>query len=654
MRLRNLVGYLFFLSFLLMISPGAKAQHIANYLQLGKTELSENHYLKAVDYLNKAIQINSASYEGYFLRGIAKYSLGDYTGAERDFTDAIARDPYYAESYHYRAVVRSQQYNFGGALEDFNLAIERDPKNAVIYLNRGRTYLFLKQFNNTIKDCDKAIELKYKTAGVYILRGMAESGLEKYDDALSDFDRAVKYDPKDSYPYIQKGVTLMAMKKADSAIVEFNTALEIDSVDSYAIFNRALAKMETSDTTGAMNDLNKVIQLSPYNSMAYYNRAILQIKKGDMKAAISDLDRVIALNPDNIAVYLFRGQLKQSVGDLQGALKDFDNAINIYPDFADAYFERSRVKKQLLDFKGSEEDYKMAYSINKFDFENSDSLKIEEVMYLKRLMAFSGEFSDKNTNDSKIENENVDIDLKSLFGVVLFSNSITGTRMYDTYGKKGYHTTVVTLKENNEDNTDDAVISRQIKLFTDKIESEPYNPVNYYNRGLMLACSRDFEKAISDFDKAIMFDPDYTMAYFCRANTRYKLIELIKSYYDYKHPFNPVGNKAQTVKRDTTYIKQAYNKVISDYNKVERLDPGFYFTYYNKGYVKSLEGDYWGAVSDFSKAIKYDEKFAEAYYNRGLMLLFLKMNNRACSDLSTAGELGVTEAYRVIKRYCSK
>jgi tetratricopeptide (TPR) repeat protein len=226
--------------------------------------------------------------------------------------------------------------------------------------------------------------------------------------------------------------------------------------------------------------------------------------------------------------------------------------------------------------------------------------------------------------------------------------------MYDTYEKKGYHATVITLKEVDDAEHDAEVTTKQITLLTEEINKNPYDPVNYYNRGLMLACSQDFEKAVNDFDKAIMFDPDYTMAYFCRANTRYKLIELIKSYYDYKHPFNPVGNKKPTIKRDTTYIKQEYKKVINDFNRVEILDPGFYFTYYNKGYVKSMEGDYWGAVSDFSKAIKYDEKFAEAYYNRGLILLFLKMNNRACNDLSAAGELGATDAYRVIKRYCSK
>jgi hypothetical protein len=43
---------------------------------------------------------------------------------------------------------------------------------------------------------------------------------------------------------------------------------------------------------------------------------------------------------------------------------------------------------------------------------------------------------------------------------------------------------------------------------------------------------------------------------------------------------------------------------------------------------------------------------AEAYYNRGLILIFTKRTQEACPDLSKAGELGISTAYNVIKRYC--
>ena len=53
-------------------------------------------------------------------------------------------------------------------------------------------------------------------------------------------------------------------------------------------------------------------------------------------------------------------------------------------------------------------------------------------------------------------------------------------------------------------------------------------------------------------------------------------------------------------------------------------------------------------------AVSCDPSFAEAYYNKGLLLILMHENETACVNLSKAGELGILDAYPVIKRYCDK
>ena len=60
------------------------------------------------------------------------------------------------------------------------------------------------------------------------------------------------------------------------------------------------------------------------------------------------------------------------------------------------------------------------------------------------------------------------------------------------------------------------------------------------------------------------------------------------------------------------------------------------------------------AIDEYTKALNIEPHLAEAYYNRALILLYLKQNEKACKDLSKAGEMGVNDAYNVIKRYCTK
>ena len=67
----------------------------------------------------------------------------------------------------------------------------------------------------------------------------------------------------------------------------------------------------------------------------------------------------------------------------------------------------------------------------------------------------------------------------------------------------------------------------------------------------------------------------------------------------------------------------------------------------------ALSGSLPEAFEDYTKAISLNPAFAEAYYNRGIIQLFMKDTRKGCLDLSKAGELGITEAYEVLKRYAS-
>ena len=57
------------------------------------------------------------------------------------------------------------------------------------------------------------------------------------------------------------------------------------------------------------------------------------------------------------------------------------------------------------------------------------------------------------------------------------------------------------------------------------------------------------------------------------------------------------------------------------------------------------------AIDDYTNAINLEPHLAEAYYNRALTLLYLNDKELAMRDLSKAGELGINEAYVVIKRF---
>jgi tetratricopeptide (TPR) repeat protein len=96
-----------------------------------------------------------------------------------------------------------------------------------------------------------------------------------------------------------------------------------------------------------------------------------------------------------------------------------------------------------------------------------------------------------------------------------------------------------------------------------------------------------------------------------------------------------------------------YDMILEDYDQTLKLKPGFFFGFYNKAFINLRLNKYELALADLTMAIDLEPEFAEAYFNRGLTKIFLDDIEGGALDLSRAGELGLIEAYSVIKRYCN-
>jgi tetratricopeptide (TPR) repeat protein len=127
--------------------------------------------------------------------------------------------------------------------------------------------------------------------------------------------------------------------------------------------------------------------------------------------------------------------------------------------------------------------------------------------------------------------------------------------------------------------------------------------------------------------------------------------ELVLANQNYNDPVSINTKKSSEKRNITSPIKPDYHqalKTLTDAANTNKTNP---FIWYNLGNVHLQMQEFHKAIDDYSLAIKYEKNLAEAYYNRGLTLLFLGEKELANSDLSKAGELGIKEAYAVIKRF---
>ena len=89
---------------------------------------------------------------------------------------------------------------------------------------------------------------------------------------------------------------------------------------------------------------------------------------------------------------------------------------------------------------------------------------------------------------------------------------------------------------------------------------------------------------------------------------------------------------------------------IDDLNEALRRSPKNALLYYHRGNFHARQREYQKAIDDFTRAIRLDNRLAEAYYNRGVARMKAGKESEAAQDLSTAGELGIYDAYSLLKK----
>ena len=153
-------------------------------------------------------------------------------------------------------------------------------------------------------------------------------------------------------------------------------------------------------------------------------------------------------------------------------------------------------------------------------------------------------------------------------------------------------------------------------------------------RAIAYCSIQNFDNAIDDLGIYLQIDSTSSLAHWQRAVCQAKINEF---------------NASQGTNTDL----QSAN-VLGDLSDAIQLAPKNAYLYYNRGNLYALRNDYQRAIDDYTRAVALEQNFAEAYYNRGLARILSKKVSEGIDDLSKAGELGLYQAYSVIKKYTDK
>lgn len=640
------------------------------FFMRGRHALSEGKYAKAIENFNVLSQLDTTDYWTFFFRGIAKYNLGDLRGAKRDFDRSVRINPVFTNGYHYLGITQSRFGNYEAALVELQKAIDLRPGYDGLYFSRGVTYFLSQQFDKAVADFDRYIRKEPKDPSAYLNRGASWLFLGDTLKAVNDYNKAIRLDRFDPEGYVRRGRLYATQKNYDLAISDMDKAIELDTTNTFAYFNRAIMYYEQEKYREAMSDLNKVLEDEPGNALTLYNRGLISAQLGAYEDALNDLDRVLGINPENVLAYFNRASVFIELGQYKNALEDYDKAIELYPDFAKAYMNRSYVKNMLGQHKAAKKDYDIAQKkVQEYRAKNiTDATSFADTTKkYSSLLSLDAEFAKKDFNDELLQHRDIDIRLRPLYRLVL-----TGAKDNTSYAlDRGYENPLIAkfesslpvgVKIRNAEKTLSAEEIEEVEKAAWTTSAQP-SSTDVFLRALYDNAGKQFNSAQGYYTQAIESSDDqnglekmYKAFYLMnRGVLRAEVIEFISSIESNVQvlSMDDSGNTRARVK-DQVVRQYDYTDAIKDMNDAKEIVPDLPYVYYNLANLYCLSSEHIASIDNYTKAINLWPYMGDAYFNRGLVLIYLKDKEKGCIDLSRAGELGVEDAYGVIKKYCEE
>ena len=328
---------------------------------------------------------------------------------------------------------------------------------------------------------------------------------------------------------------------------------------------------------------------------------------------------------------------------------------------------RAYVKNLLGDLKASKKDYDTArQKVNEYRAKTASDAEsfADTTKKYSSLLSLDAEFAKKDFNDELLQNRDIDVKLRPLYKFV-----ITGYKDVTKYAlSHGYENPLVARLEGLMPvgvsvSNDPGTVDRKYLDMAAASAWAGTSAEDMFLRALYENYGKHFNSALDYYTRAIEEGEAeegvgslYTAFYHMnRGALRAEMIEFLSSIENNVQVLTMDDSGAARARvRDQVVRHYDYGEAIDDMKKTAAIVPDLPYVYFNLGNLYCLSSEHISSIENFTRAIELYPYMGDAYFNRGLVLIYLRDKEKGCIDLSRAGELGVRDAYGVIKKYCEE
>ena len=669
------------------------------YRSIAKIYLED--YMGAAQDASECIERNPFLVTAWQVRGIARQNLREYDGAVSDFEQGLTVQPENKVFLRSLAVTYALKKDYQKADSCFNHFIDLFPNEAQAYLNRAQMRMELGDSVQALTDLNRVIELDKGNAYAFGVRAMILCQNDRYADALEDMNKAIRLDPEQSAFYNNRAMIRYNMNDLRGAMSDYDQALELTPDEVLSLYNRGILRAQIGDRNRAISDFSKVLEQEPDNTFASYNRALLRDEVGDLRGAVEDYQKVFDQHPNFFPALYARAEDLKKLGRNKEADHDFKQAFTVEQRVKKERDQREQRRNQMLaEGVHNPDSVLMAESSALEDAELDDAERTRRegdnnIRKFNRIMAVSmdGDASKyENATRGRIQDRHFSVEMQPMF-ILTYYEKTDGVRQgiyfeksLSDFNRAGLlsRRLKVVCQEPMLDEAQVQAHFASIDYFSSFIGSQGGTIISYFGRSLDFMLVQDYQSAIEDLNQVLYRKDNFILAYFNRAVIRFRQLEINEQSGQTAYVGNgggllldddlrnsalrqgSLGSNTLHINQNSALSSQEQLRIqaeqmqrqrrvecemcVRDLDKVIELSPTFVYAYYNRAFISAKLSNLDAALQDLNKCIELYPNFAEAYYNRGLIHLRQGRTKQGIQDLSKAGELGLVQAYSVLKR----
>ncbi len=281
------------------------------FLALGNLFLAQNRQDKALEYFERAIELNPQYFRSWLGKGIALSNLGRIEEAIEAYKIAI-RIGTKIDNLIWCLIGLFLFYDLGRteeAIEAYEKAIEIDPQDSGSWLynswlHKGIALSKLGRTEEAIEAYEKAAEVDQENVSAWYEMGNNLSKLGRTDEAVKAYEKVAKTDPEGAIDWCDKGDALDKLGRAEEAIVAYKKVVKFDPKDAVSWFLRGYSLDKLSRTEEAVEAYEKGIEIDPYDSEAWHNKSIALENLGRTKEAIEACNKAVEIDPQHSTAHI--------------------------------------------------------------------------------------------------------------------------------------------------------------------------------------------------------------------------------------------------------------------------------------------------------------------------------------------------------------